>query len=294
MNSVDSAPIHSASLRRRFVVRSHGLAWLAPVLVVFALFYVVPLGRMIFAGFDGAHLDLNHYRYLAQEDIYVTVFAITLKIALYVTTTTLIVGYPIAYYLAQLRGTALMVGLTFVLLPFWTSVLVRNYAWFVLLARRGVVNSMLMQVGVTADPLPLLFNTTAVVVGMTYVLVPFMILSILSVARAIDPIYLKASSSLGASPMATFWNVFFPLSLPGVYAGVLLVFITAIGFFITPALLGGGRVPMIAVLIENQVRGVLNFGVGSALGTVLLVAVLAIYYVYDRVLGVDALFGAKA
>ena len=128
---------------------------------------------------------------------------------------------------------------------------------------------------------------------MSYVLVPFMILSIFSVMRGINPVYVKASASLGASAVETFWRVFFPLTLPGVYAGVLLVFITAMGFFITPALLGGGRVPMIAVLIESQVRGVLNFGVGSALGTLLLAGVLAIYYAFDRLLGVDALFGRK-
>jgi ABC-type spermidine/putrescine transport system permease subunit I len=292
MSAVLGDTVSAAPAVRGRALRSHGLAWLAPVLLVFAVFYVVPLGRMVLAGLDGANFDLKHYRYLMQEDIYVTVLLITLKISLYVTALSLVIGYP-AYYLAQLRGMALLVGLAFVLLPFWTSVLVRNYAWFVLLSRRGVINTTLLQLGIVDQPLPLLFNTTAVVIGMTYVLVPFMILSILSVARAIDPIYVKASASLGASPLATFWNVYFPLSLPGVYAGVLLVFITAIGFFITPALLGGGRVPMIAVLIENQVRGVLNFGVGSALGTVLLIAVLAIYYVYDRVLGVESLFGAR-
>lgn len=273
--------------------RGAGLAWLAPVLLVFAAFYVVPLARMVLASFDGLPPDIRHYRYLLQEDTYATVLAITLKISLYVTTATLVIGYPIAYHLSQLRGVAFTIGLALVLLPFWTSVLVRNYAWLVLLSRRGIINSLLLALGITDQPLPLLFNTTAVVIGMTYVLVPFMILSVLSVARAVDPIYVKASASLGASPLNTFWRVFFPLSLPGVYAGVILVFITAIGFFITPALLGGGRVPMIAVLIDNQVRGVLNFGVGSALGTVLLIVVLAMYYVFDRFFGADSLLGAK-
>ena len=269
--------------------RASGLLWLLPMLVVFATFYAVPLTRMVFTSFDGAQFDLKHYRYLLHEDIYATVLLITVKISVYVTATTILIGYPIAYYLSRLRGPALTVGLALVLLPFWTSVLVRNYAWYVLLARRGVINSVLMDLGISAQPL--LFNTTAVVIGMSYVLVPFVILSVFSVARGIDPLYLKASATLGASPLATFWRVFFPLSLPGVYAGALLVFITALGFFITPALLGGGRVPMIAVLIESQVRGVLNFGVGSALGTFLLVAVLAIYSLFDRVLGTESLFG---
>jgi len=271
--------------------RHNGVPWLAPFLIVFAFFYAVPLARMIFTSFDGVNLDTRHYRYLAGEEVYATVALLTVKVSLYVTAAALIIGYPIAYYLSRLRGSALTIALAFVLLPFWTSVLVRNYAWFVLLARRGVINSLLAGIGV--GPLPLLFNTAAVVIGMSYVLVPFMILSIFSVMRGINPIYVKASASLGASRIETFWRVFFPLTLPGVYAGVLLVFITAMGFFITPALLGGGRVPMIAVLIESQVRGVLNFGVGSALGTLLLAGVLAIYYAFDRVLGVDALFGQK-
>ncbi len=268
-----------------------GLLWMLPMLVVFGVFYAVPLARMVFTSFDGSNLDIKNYQYVAREDIYATVALITAKISLYVTASALLLGYPIAYYISRLRGATMTIALGFVLLPLWTSVLVRNYAWLVLLARRGVVNSVLQGLDVVNEPLPLLFNTTAVVIGMSYVLVPFMILSIFSVMRGLDPIYVEASTSLGASDLQTFWRVLVPLSLPGVYAGSLLVFITAIGFFITPALLGGGRVPMVAVLIESQVRGVLNFGVGSVLGTLLLVAVLAIYYVYDRLLGVEALLG---
>jgi putative spermidine/putrescine transport system permease protein len=214
------------------------------------------------------------------------------KIAVFVTAASLVIGYPIAYFISQLRGTAMTIGLAFVLLPFWTSVLVRNYAWFVMLSRNGVINSSLIGLGLTSQPFALLFNTLAVTIGMTYVLVPFMILSLLSVMRGISSSYLRASASLGASRTETFWRVYFPLSKPGVYAGCLLVFITSIGFFITPALLGGGRVPMIAVLIESQVRGVLNFGVGSALGTLLLAIVLILYYIFDRVLGVETMFGS--
>ncbi len=278
---------------QRFGGRLGGLVWLAPALAVFAVFYAIPLARMIFVGLDGSRFDLKNYAYLLHEDIYATVLAITFKIALYVTVSALAVGYPIAYYLSRLRGPRLTVALAFVLLPFWTSVLVRNYAWYALLARQGVINGILVKLGLVAAPLPLLFNTTGVVIGMTYVLIPFMILSLFAVMRSIDPLHLHASASLGASDLETFWRVFFPLSVPGVCAGSLLVFITAIGFFITPALLGGGRVPMIAVLIESQVRGVLNFGVGSALGTLLLAIVLVIYYAFDRLLGVEYLFGEQ-
>ncbi|MGE5536160.1 MAG: ABC transporter permease [Acidobacteriota bacterium] len=273
--------------------RGSGLLWLAPVLVVFGLFYAVPLVRMVYASVNGASVSLVNYQHLVEEDVYATVFLITLRVALLVTVASLAIGYPVAYFLSKLRGRSLMVALTFVLLPFWTSVLVRNYAWFVLLARRGVVNSTLMGLGVIDQPLPLMFNMIGVTIGMTYVLVPFMILSLFSVMRNIDPAHLRASASLGASDFQTFWRIFLPQSLPGVYAGSLLVFITSIGFYITPALLGGGRVPMMATLIESQVRDVLNFGMGSALGTALLVAVLAMYYALDRVLGVEHLFGGR-
>jgi ABC-type spermidine/putrescine transport system permease subunit I len=245
---------------------------------------------MVLVGLDWPTISMENYRQLISDDVYAAVFIVTLKIAAYVTVGSLIVGYPIAYYLSKLNGAGLALALAFVLLPFWTSVLVRNYAWLVLLGRQGIVNSLLLETGIIEQPLPLMFNTTAVVIGMTYVLVPFMILSLFSVMRTIAPVHLRASASLGATRLETFWRVFFPLSLPGLYAGSLLVFITAIGFYITPALLGGGRVPMIAVLIEAQVRGVLNFGIGSALGTLLLIVVLGIYYVFDRLLGIEQLF----
>jgi len=245
---------------------------------------------MILVGVNWPAVSLENYRQLLGDGIYATVLIVTLKVAAYVTVSTLIVGYPIAYYLSKLCGAGLALALAFVLLPFWTSVLVRNYAWLALLGRQGILNSALLSAGIIEYPLPLMFNMTAVVIGMTYVLMPFMILSLFSVMRTINPLHLRASAGLGASRLETFWRIFFPLSLPGVYAGSLLVFITAMGFFITPALLGGGRVPMIAVLIESQVRGVLNFGIGSAMGTLLLVVVLAIYYIFDRLLVVEHLF----
>ena len=271
-----------------------GWLWVLPALAVFVVFYGVPLLQMVYRSLGGERLTIEHFAYIFREDVYALVFWITLKVAVLVTVTTLLIAYPIAYVLARLRGWLLVLGLACVLLPFWTSVLVRNYAWIVLLSRRGVVNTLLMSLGLVVTPLPLMFNMTGVVIGMTYVLIPFMILSLYAVMRGIDPVMLRASESLGARPTQTFWRVFLPLSLPGLWSGCLLVFIMAVGFFITPALLGGGRVPMIATLIEAQVRGVLNWGVGSALGTLLLLAVLAVYWVFDRLLGVDHLLGGRA
>jgi putative spermidine/putrescine transport system permease protein len=271
-----------------------GWPWVAPALVLFLAFYAVPLGQTFYRSVADPEPTLEHYRHLATEPVYLRVLGVTLEVGLAVTVAALVIGYPVAYLLARLRGRSLQIAFVLVLLPFWTSVLVRNYAWMALLARTGVVNTLLLKAGLVKAPLPLMFNLTGVVIGMTYVLLPFMILALYAIMHGIEPEYLRASASLGASRFQTFWRVFFPLSLPGVWAGCLLVFITAVGFFITPALLGGGRVPMIATLIESQIRGVLNWGLGSALACVLLIIVLALFFAFDRVLGVEQLFGARS
>lgn len=288
-----SPPRLCSEARRQSHRRASGFLWVVPAVIVFGILYAVPLAQMIYRSLGESGLTFEHYAYVLSEEVYYLVFKITFQVGALVTFSCLLIGYPIAYVLSRLHGRWLLIALAFVLLPFWTSVLVRNYAWIVLLSRRGLVNTLLLDLGLIETPLLLMFNVVGVVIGMTYVLVPFMILSLYAVMQGIDPHLLRASASLGAPPRYTFWRVFFPLSLPGVWAGCLLVFIMAIGFFITPALLGGGRVPMIATLIESQVRGVLNWGVGSALGTLLLLAVLAVYYVFDRVLGVEYLFGSR-
>lgn len=286
-----AAELSAIEARARRGRAAAGWLWLAPALLALAIFYAVPLGQMVQRSLWAEGFTLAHYAHIIGEDVYRRVFWITLQVSVLVTLAALIIGYPAAYLLSGLRGRALQLALVFVLLPFWISVLVRNYAWLSLLARQGVVNTTLISLGIIDEPLPLMFNLTGVVIGMTYVLVPFMILSLYAVMHGIDRQLLRASASLGARPLQTFWRIFFPQTLPGIWAGSLLVFITAIGFFITPALLGGGRVPMIATLIESQVRGVLNFGVGSALGVALLVLVLALCLVFSRALSIERMLG---
>lgn len=276
----------------RSVLRS-AWPWMAPALFTFLLFYVVPLGRMVYRSLTDPVLSLQHYRHLLVEAVYRDVFWLTVEVSGLVTVGALLAGYPVAYLLATLRGRAVYIVLVLVLLPFWISALVRNYAWIALLARNGLINTYLIKLGIITTPLPFMFNLSGVVIVMTYVLVPFMILSLYGVMRGIDRRLVRASASLGASRLQTFWYVFFPLSLPGVWAGCLLVFITAMGFYITPMMLGGGRVPMVAVLIDNQVRNILNWGLASALACTLLLAVLVIYYVFDRVLGIDRLMEGR-
>ena len=174
-------------------------------------------------------------------------------------------------------------GFIFVLLPLWTSVLVRTYAWMVLLGRNGIFNRWLLDAGIISDPLPLLHNFTGVLIGMVHVLLPYMVLPIYGAVRRLDPAIVAAAQGLGASNWRIFWRIYIPLTLNGIFAGAVLVFVLSLGFFITPALLGGGRVIMIAVLIEQQVRETLNWPFASALSAVLLVATFAVYALAQRV-----------
>jgi ABC-type spermidine/putrescine transport system permease subunit I len=177
-----------------------------------------------------------------------------------------------------------------VLIPFWTSILVRSYAWMVLLGQEGLINRLLLAFGLLDEPVQLLNTRLAVYVGMIHILLPFMILPLYSVMRGIDRNLLRAAENLGATPVAVFRRVFLPLSLPGVGAGCLLVFILGLGFYITPALLGGQRDVMISMLIQQQVT-LLKWGIASALALVLLVVALGVYVVFTRLLGVERLYG---
>ena len=168
-------------------------------------------------------------------------------------------------------------GFIFVLLPLWTSVLVRTYAWMVLLGRNGVFNRWLIDIGVIADPLPLLNNFTGVLIGMVHVLLPYMVLPIYGAVRRLDPALVAAAEGLGASSWRIFWRVYLPLTLPGIFAGATIVFVLSLGFFITPALLGGGKVMMLAVLIEQQIHQTLNWPFAAALSAVLLALTLGVY-----------------
>jgi putative spermidine/putrescine transport system permease protein len=188
----------------------------------------------------------------------------------------------------------LRVLLIFIVVPYFTGSLVRTYAWMVLLGREGVVNQLLLRSGLADRPLPLMYNRFGVLVGMSYILLPYMILALYAVMKGIDPGLLRAARALGATGFQAFCRVFLPLTLPGIGGGTLLVFILSLGFFVTPALMGSPRETMIAMVIENQVGVLLNWGFASALAMVLLAATVLGFLVYDRVLGLERLFEAKA
>ena len=218
-----------------------------------------------------------------------TVLALTFKTALGVTLLCVLFGVPTAYLLANLEGTWRNVLLMAVALPFLTSILIRTYAWMAILGRNGVVNQLLQAVGLTSAPMRLMHNELGVYVGMVHVLLPFMILPAYSVMSGIDRRLLHAAQSLGASPRKALVSVFLPLALPGIASGALLVFLIAIGFYITPALLGGPKQVMISNLIEVQVMELLNWGFGSALAFVLLAATVVLMVLFDRFLGLERL-----
>jgi len=224
-----------------------------------------------------------------DQRIYMAALQRTFFISFTVTLLCLVLGYPVAWLLANLplrQSNRLMI---LVIVPFWTSLLVRTTAWYVLLQPNGVVNSLLMGIGITSAPVALMFNRVGVLIGMTHVLLPFMILANYAVMRGISPVYQRAAVSLGAHPALAFWRIYVPQTLPGIGAGAFLVFVLAIGYYITPALLGGGGDEMISQLIALQMERQLNWGLAGALSVYLVLFTLAVYFVFNHFVGVDRL-----
>lgn len=225
----------------------------------------------------------------AEQAIFVDVFKRTFGVGAVVTVLCLVLAYPVAYLLATVPARLANLLMVLVLLPFWTSVLVRTTAWMVLLQREGIVNGILRRVGLIDDPVQLIHNRTGVYIAMTYVLLPFMVLPLYGVMKGVSPLGVRAALSLGASPFAAFRRVYLPQTLPGITAGCLLVFILAIGYYITPALVGGPDDQLISYFIAFYTNQTLNWGMAAALGLVLLAATLVLYGVYSMLAGTRGL-----
>jgi ABC-type spermidine/putrescine transport system permease subunit I len=246
-----------------------------PALVLLFCFFLFPVARML-----GLSVEAGTFEWYAKvlgEELYLRVLWNTFEVALLVTAVCLLLGYPLGFLIATTSPGWATLGFVFVLLPLWTSVLVRTYAWMVLLGRNGVFNRWLIELGIVNDPLPLLHNFTGVLIGMVHVLLPYMVLPVYGAVRRVDPALVAAAQGLGAPGWRIFWRIWLPLTLPGVFAGAVIVFVLSLGFFITPALLGGGRVMMVAVLIEQEVHQTLNWPLAAALSAVLLALTLGIY-----------------
>jgi ABC-type spermidine/putrescine transport system permease subunit I len=260
------------------------LALAAPLLLFMLAFYALPVLSMLMRSVDDPAWTLSHYAALAGDKVFLKVLGNTLATALIVTLGALVLGYPVAMALVRAPRVAPVI-LILVLLPFWTSVLVRSYAWMVLLGRHGLINEALLAVGVIDQPLRLLNTPLATQIAMIHILLPYMILPIANALRRIDPSLARASSGLGATPWATFRQITLPLSMPGVTAGVLLVFVLALGFYITPAMVGGPREITLSMLIAQQVEQ-LNWAYAATLSAVLLVTTLVIIATVYRLPGV--------
>jgi len=222
-----------------------------------------------------------------ETAIFRDVFVRTLFISVTVTVATLLLGYPVAYLLATLPLKTSNLLMIMVLLPFWTSLLVRTTAWVVLLQEHGVINDILLGLHIISQPAELIFNRFGTIVAMTHIQLPFTLLPIYSVMKTIPPSHVRAARSLGAGPFYAFWRVYFPQSLPGIAAGCLLTFILSLGYYITPALVGGSTDQMVSYFVAFYTNQQLNWGMASALGGVLLTATLLLYYVYNKLVGVD-------
>jgi putative spermidine/putrescine transport system permease protein len=267
-------------------------AWFtSPVIFFLAIFFVYPLLEVFRRSVADPTLSLRNYTEFFGTEVYVEVLLNTLKMAVIVTVVCLLLAYPYAYLMNKVSQHIAGLMLVAVLVPFWTSILVRTYAWTVILQDTGIINSILLGIGIIDEPLTLMRNFLGVVIGMVHILLPFMVLPLYAVMRRIDIDYMRAAANLGASPFEAFWRVFLPLSLPGVFAGVLLVFVIALGFYITPALLGSPENIMLSELVVQQVQQLFDWGMGSAMAFILLIVTLIILAATSRIIKLGEALG---
>lgn len=268
------------------------VAMISPMLLFIAVFFAYPLLDMLMRSFSGTDgISLEHYRRIVDRPIYGRVIWETLVLCTQVTLTTLVLAYPLAYVLTIARPSVRAVMMVLILIPFFTSILVRTYAWMVILGPTGLLVQWLE--ALSLPKVSLLYNRLGVLIGMSYALLPYMVLTLYSVMRGIDRRLLQAAANLGAGEWQSFRYVFLPLTLPGITGGALLVFILSLGYFITPRLLGGDRDQTISMIIDYQVEHALNLEFAAALAAVLLVLTLVGFVLYDRLVGFRTLLENK-
>jgi putative spermidine/putrescine transport system permease protein len=277
----------------KFLGRPTRLWPLVPVLLFLGIFVVFPVADLLSVSFTDSkgQPSFETFRILLERPVYIKVLRTTFVISAWTTLICLLLAYPVAYYLATSSERALNRLLLVVLMPFWTGFLVRTFAWMILLAKSGPLVRTAEWIGVAN--LELAYNLTGVLIGMSHALLPLAVLNMLPVMQGIDKRLMPAASVLGARQSEAFWRIYFPLSLPGVAASGLLVFITALGFFITPSILGGPQETMIAQVIIVQIQELLNWRFAGVLSFVLLLSALVVYYIYDRILGISTIVGER-
>jgi putative spermidine/putrescine transport system permease protein len=262
----------------------------APATLCIVVLFVVPIGYVLMLSVTDPSVSLEHYRRLFTVPLYTNVLINTFRTSLIVTLCCLLLGYPLAYVMARRNDAIAAVLLVAVGLSFWSGFVVRTYAWLVILGNKGPVSALYAVAGWGRPP-QLLFTSFGATLGMTHILLPYMVLALYGVMRKIDPSYLRAAEGLGAPPWRGFVDVFLPLSLPGVVNGCVLVFTMCLGFYITPILLGTPKDMMISQLISQQIEDLLAWGFASAIAVVLLACTLVLLAVYNRFAGLDRLWG---
>ena len=293
--------IGAAELPNEKALRAQGarerwmlLSLATPAVLAVTAIIVIPVGWLFYLSFLGSdgQPSLENYQRMIEYKSYARVFVTTFNVSFLTTVVCILIGYPLAYFLAMLPPRLAGIFMLTVLLPFWTSLLVRTYAWLVLLQKQGLLNDFAIHIGLWETPVKLVHNMTGTLIGMAHIMLPFLVLPLYGSMRKIERDLMHAAANLGASPAHAFWKIFFPLSLSGLVAGSLIVFVLCLGFYVTPAVLGGGRVVMVATQITAILENQFNWGAASALGVVLLVATLAVLVAAARLLKLDvALFG---
>jgi len=291
---MSAAGLHAEGLKsdaRRERLALFGLC--SPALLLVTVVLLIPVCWLSWVSFIGAdgNFSMENYQRMIDSAAYGRIFRTTFEVSFLTTGICILIGYPLAYFLSQLPQRVANICLITVLLPFWTSLLVRTYAWLVLLQKKGLVNDWAIGLGLWDEPLKIVHNMTGTLIGMVHIMLPFLVLPLYGSMKAIDRDFLRAAANLGAGPVRNFWTVFLPLSAPGLLAGSLIVFVLCLGFYVTPAVLGGGRVILVSMKIASNIELFVNWGAASALGVVLLVLTMLILWAASRFLRLDQMIG---
>jgi ABC-type spermidine/putrescine transport system permease subunit I len=290
-------PLNEMSLRALDIQEQRLLLSLAtPAVLAVIAIVVIPVGWLFYLSFTGSdgQFSLANYQRMIEYKSYARTFVTTFEVSILTTLICIMIGYPLAYFLAMLPERLAGFFMLAVLLPFWTSLLVRTYAWLVLLQKNGILNDLAMSIGLWDSPLKLVHNLTGTLIGMAHIMLPFLVLPLYGSMKKIQRDLMHAAANLGASPVQAFWKIYFPMSLSGMVAGSLIVFVLCLGFYVTPAVLGGGRVVMVATQITAILEHQFDWGAASALGVVLLVVTMIILTVATKLFKLDAaLFGKR-
>jgi ABC-type spermidine/putrescine transport system permease subunit I len=297
LKSPGAEGLNEKSLRTQAAQEQRLLLSLAtPAVLAVIAIVVIPVGWLFYLSFTGSdgQLSFVNYQKMIEYKSYARTFVTTFEVSILTTLICILIGYPLAYFLAMLPERLAGFFMLAVLLPFWTSLLVRTYAWLVLLQKNGILNDFAMTIGLWDSPLKLVHNLTGTLIGMAHIMLPFLVLPLYGSMKKIQRDLMHAAANLGASPVQAFWKIYFPMSLSGMVAGSLIVFVLCLGFYVTPAVLGGGRVIMVATQITAILENQFDWGAASALGVVLLVVTMVILTLATKLFKLDAaLFGKR-